>query len=76
MSEVGALWDELLEVTRPWSRHDRVLPNEARTKAIGRRLYELGGEELMRVVYYHVTGANPAASNLSLLWDGIGDWRW
>jgi hypothetical protein len=76
MSEVRALYDELLEATRDWTRHDRILPNEERAKAIGRRLYEIGGEKLMQMSYYHCTSANPAASVLSLMWDQIGAWRW
>jgi hypothetical protein len=74
--EVRALYDELLDVTRDWTRHDRTLPNEARVKAIGRELYDLGGESLMQMAYYHATAANPAATVLALLWDGIGEWRW
>jgi hypothetical protein len=76
VTEVHALYDELLELTRAWTRHDRILPNEIRVKAIGRQLYELGGEQLMRMAYYHATAANRAASVLSLLWDGIGEWSW
>jgi hypothetical protein len=74
--EVRALYDELLDLTREWTRHDRALPNAERAKAIGRRLYHLGGESLMQMAYYHATAANPAASMLSMLWDGIGEWRW
>jgi hypothetical protein len=76
VSEVRALYDELLEVTREWTRHDRILPNEERGKAIGRRLYEIGGEKLMQMAYYHATAANRAATFLAALWDGIGEWRW
>jgi hypothetical protein len=76
MSETRALYDELLAITRDWTRHDRILPNEARAKAIGRELYELGGESLMEMAYYHATGANRAATVLSAFWDGIGGWRW
>jgi hypothetical protein len=76
VTEVRALYDELLDLTREWTRHDRILPNEERAKAIGRRLHHLGGTPLMRMAYYHATGVNPAASVLSLLWDGIGEWRW
>jgi hypothetical protein len=75
-TEVRALYDELLDLTREWTRHDRILPNEERVKAIGRRLCVLGGESLMQMAYYHATAANRAASVLSLLWDGIGEWRW
>jgi hypothetical protein len=76
VTEFRALYDELLDLTREWSRHDRALPNEERAKAIGRQLHELGGTSLMRMAYYHATTANRAASVLSLLWDGIGEWRW
>jgi hypothetical protein len=76
MTEVRALYDELLDVTRDWTRHGRILSGEERARAIGRRLYEIGGESLMQMGYYHATAVNPAASVLSLFWDGIGDWRW
>jgi hypothetical protein len=76
VTEVRALYDELLDLTREWTRHDRILPNEARVKAIGRRLYELGGEPLMQMAYYHATDANRAATALSAFWDGIGEWKW
>jgi hypothetical protein len=76
MSAARALFDELIEVTREWTRHDRILPHEDRAKAIGRRLHELGGEQLMQMAYYHATGANRAATVLSMFWDGIGEWKW
>jgi hypothetical protein len=76
MTEVRALYDELLDVTREWTRHDRILPGEERARAIGRRLHELDGESLMQMAYYHATAVNPAATVLSLLWDGIGEWKW
>ena len=76
MSEIRALYDELIEVTRGWTRHDRVLPGEDRAKAIGRRLYQIGGEGLMQTAYYHATASNRAAAYLSALWDGIGLWKW
>jgi hypothetical protein len=76
MSEVQDLYDELLYVTHDWTRHARILPNEERARALGRRLYEIGGEGLMQMAYYRATGANPAATVLSALWDGIGEWKW
>jgi hypothetical protein len=75
-TEVRALYDELLALTGDWSRHDPILRNENRVKAIGRRLHELGGEPLMQMAYYHATDANRAATILSALWDGIGEWKW
>ena len=41
-----------------------------------RQLHEKGGETLMQMAYYHAAHANPAASVLSLLWDGVGAWKW
>jgi hypothetical protein len=76
VTSVRALYDELLEVSREWTRHDRILPNEERARALGRRLYEIGGEGLMQMAYYHATAANPAATVLAALWDGIGEWKW
>lgn len=72
----GTLMLELRDLTRGWTRHDRILPGEEEARDIGRRLYELGGAALMQEAYYFVTGLNPAASSLSALWDGIGEWRW
>lgn len=69
------LFIELRDLTRRWSRHDAELP-ESRARAIGEKLYRLGGEELMQRAYYYATSINPAASNLSFMWDGIGEWEW
>ena len=44
--------------------------------AIGRELYNLGGEALMQEAYYHAKGSNRCASVIQAYWDGIGDWQW
>jgi hypothetical protein len=76
VSEATALMIELRDLVTSWTRHDRVLPGGYRAKEIGRLLHDLGGEDLMQSAYYFATSINPAASTLSLLWDGIGEWRW
>jgi hypothetical protein len=74
-SDAKALFDELRDLTKSWTRHDLMLSrNEARE--IGWELHRLGGWPLMAQAYYFVTGINPAASALVAIWDGIGDWDW
>ena len=74
-SEAKALFDELRDLTKNWTRHNVMLSrNEARE--IGWKLYRLGGWPLMAQGYHFVTGINPAATTLLAIWNGIGDWDW
>ncbi len=76
----GGLY-RLLELERVIEDHRRRDPRRFEIadelKRIGEQLHQAGGEDLMTRGFYHVVdrhGMN-AASPLSRIWDGIGEWR-
>lgn len=51
--------------------------DKPRAHAIGERLYELGGHQLMLRVHGRIDREAPPYSgrHLEIAWDGVGDWR-
>jgi hypothetical protein len=77
MSERLQLFDKLAAITDNWTEHEDVpRSQQLAVKEIGRNLYDLGKEGLMREAYYHAKGSNRAASIVQAYWHGIGDWQW
>lgn len=71
------LFAELRDVTKPWTIHEDIpVSEQERCREIGKKLYALGGEAIMREAYYDAKGENPASIILAAYWDGIGEWRW
>ena len=69
------LFSSLGRLVEDWTPHEDIRKSERYLATeIGRRLYKLGGEGLMRDAYYHARDINRCASILNLYWDGIGDW--
>jgi hypothetical protein len=76
-AETVALILELENMVRDWNQQDLIpAPQEARCRAIGKRLHEIDGEPAMRRAYRDARLVNLCASVLAAYWDGIGDWRW
>lgn len=73
--------DDLLdELRRVWSANGAFLVEggpDAVARAVGRRLDELGGKELMLEAHTCIrqTVSPVAAHHLEICWDGIGNWR-
>ena len=44
-------------------------------REIGKRLYETGGEDRMKLLCYRVGHLGGLARTLEMAWDGIGPWR-
>jgi hypothetical protein len=78
MSQTGdVLFSELRRVTAMWNTHEDIPTSQKLLcRQIGKRLYELGGEALMREAYYDAKAANRAVTVIQAYWDGIGEWRW
>ena len=76
MSE-DQLFAQLRDLTKRWTIHDDIpVSGQRECREIGKKLYALGREELMRQAYYDATGENRAAHVIAAYWDGIGEWRW
>lgn len=75
--KTAALREQLCELTSRWNTYEDIPSSQqAECHAIGRKLHALGGEGLMRDIYYEAHGRNRAASVVSAYWHGIGDWQW
>jgi hypothetical protein len=74
-SDAKALFDELRDLTKSWTRYDLMLSHDE-AREIGWKLHRLGGWGLMAQAYTFVTSINPAATALLEIWDGIGEWDW
>lgn len=76
MSNQSAI-EQLCELTKRWTIYEDIpISQQQECRNIGRVIYSLGAEPLMREAYYTAKGLNPAASVVAAYWDGIGDWRW
>jgi len=72
----AVLTDLLIVISKYWNAFDPIDSREqAIAKHAGERLYDLGGEDLMREVYYEVKAHNKYAAILNNFWDGIGEWQ-
>lgn len=71
------LFVQLDELTRHWNEYEDVpRSQQLKCREIGRQLYAIGREDLMREAYYHAKANNRAASVVAAYFDGIGDWQW
>jgi hypothetical protein len=71
------LFRELSDLSKRWNTFEDIpASQQSECRGIGRKIYALGGEVMMREAYYHAKGANPSAYILAAYWDGIGEWQW
>jgi len=71
------LVERLKRLVEWWTQNEDIpMSQQSECRDIGRQLYALGGEALMREAYYEAKGVNNCASVCAAYWDGIGEWRW
>ena len=71
------LFEQLRDLTKRWNDHEDIpRSQQLECAAIGRKLNQAGGINLMRDAYYHAKGHNNSVHVIQAYWDGIGDWRW
>jgi hypothetical protein len=77
MQQRRNLIKQLRELTSRWTTYEDIpASQQSECKEIGKKLWHMGGMNLMQEAYYEARDANRAASSIQPFWDGIGDWRW